>query len=305
MQLFIFFVVLARFIALTTQLFHLIRGVTKDKDILLADVIQHLHIRAIQRTDSQRAVKGELHITGARRFGARQRDLLGKIRRRNDHLRKADAVVRDKDHFQLIADIGIVVDHLRDIVDKVNNVLRHVVSRGGFTGKDIDARHPLRRRIGLDPVIAGDDMQHIHQLTFVLMNTFDLHIEQRFRVNHHIKLLGDNRRQPLFVLQLGMAHRLVHRREIDMLLKLAQLAEIGTPGAADMLIQHFRERRVSQRQPAARRHAVGDVKEAHREDGGEIGEQRLHHQVRVQLRHAIHFMAHHDRQPRHTHAAAA
>jgi glucan phosphorylase len=45
---------------------------------------------------------------------------------------------------------------------------------------------------------------------------------------------------------------------------LSQLSELklGAPGAADILIQHVRERLVGQRQPAARRNAVGDVAES-------------------------------------------
>ena len=186
----------------------------------------------------------------------------------------------------------------------MDDVLRHVIGRRGLTGEDIHARHPLGVRIGLDAVVAGDHMQHVHQLAFVLMNTLDLHIKQRFRVHHHVKLLGDKRRQTLFILQLRTAYRLVHQRVITMLFQLAELAEIGSPGTANVLIQYLRKRRVGQRQPAARRHAVGDVAKTRREDFRKISKQRLHHQIGVQLRHAVYFVADHHRQPRHTHAAA-
>ena len=148
----------------------------------------------------------------------------------------------------------------------MNDVLRHVIGRSRFTGEDIHTRHPLGVRIGLNAVVAGDHMQHVHQLTFVFVNTLDLYVKQRFRIHYHVKLLGNERGQTFFVLQLRSAYRLVHQREIAVLFKLAQLAEIGTPGAANILIQYLGERRVSQRQPATRRHAVGNVAEAGRED---------------------------------------
>ena len=183
-------------------------------------------------------------------------------------------------------------------------MLGHVVSRGRLTGENVHSRHPLRLRIGFDPVIAGNDVQHIHQLAFVLMDAFDLHIKQRLRIHHHIKLLRNIAGQPLFVFQFSLTHRLIDRRIVDMLLQLVKLAQIGPPGAADMLIQHFRQRRVGQRQPAARRDAVGDVGKAHREDFSEFGKQRLHHQPRMQLRHAVDLVADHHRQPGHPHATA-
>ena len=46
-------------------------------------------------------------------------------------------------------------------------------------------------------------------------------IKQRLRIDHHVQLLGDIVRQPLLILKLGAAHRLVHRRIINMLLQIA------------------------------------------------------------------------------------
>ena len=71
---------------------------------------------------------------------------------------------------------------------------------------------------------------------------------------------------------------------------------------ADIFIQHFRQRRIRQRQPAARSDAVRDVGKAHREDFGKFGKQRLDHQPGVQLRHAVDLVAYHHRQPRHAYA---
>ena len=162
-------------------------------------------------------------------------------------------------------------------------MLRHVVRGRRLTGKDFHARHPLRRRVSLNAVVVGNNVQDIHQLTLVLVDTFDLHVEQRFRVRHHVQMHRQPDRQTLLVQQLGFPYRFIHRREINVLLQLAQLAQIGAPGAANVLIQNVGERLVRQRQPAARGDAVGHVAETRREDLREVRKQGLHHQVRVQL----------------------
>ena len=136
-------------------------------------------------------------------------------------MRQAHAVVGDKHHFQVIAYVGIVVDHPGHVVDQMNNVFCHVVRRGGFTGKNIHTRHPVSGGIGFNAVIASDDVQDIHQLALVFMNTLDLHIKQRLRIHHHTHLLGNINRQTLFVIELGLTHRLIYQRVVDMLLQLA------------------------------------------------------------------------------------
>ncbi len=239
MQLFILFVIVTRVIAPFTQGFDLRRGITENEDVLFTDVIQHFNVGPIQRTDGQRAIQRKLHITGAGRLRPCGRDLLREIGRRNNDLRQAHAVVRDEDHLQFVLYLRIVIDHIRNIVDQMNDVLGNVISRRRFTGKDIDAWHPIRLRIGLDTVVSGDHMQHVEQLTFVLVNTLDLHIKQRVRVEHHVQILRHPVGQPTLVLILGDRHFFNKRRIVDLRLQLAQLAEIGAPVAANLLIQHL------------------------------------------------------------------
>lgn len=100
-------------------------------------MLLHLHVRPVEGADSQRAVKGKLHITGAGSFRACEGDLFRQVCCRNDQLRQADAVVGDKDHLQLVANLRIVINHRRHIVDQVNNVLGHIVGRGRLTGENI------------------------------------------------------------------------------------------------------------------------------------------------------------------------
>ncbi|MND78607.1 hypothetical protein D3C80_703220 [compost metagenome] len=125
-------------------------------------------------------------------------------------------------------------------------------------------------------------MQYVKQLPFVFVDTLNLYVEQRVRVDHHIQRFGDVGRQSLLVLPFGALHRLQEAGVIDIGLDLAQLAEIGTPGLTDAVVQHVRQRSVSQPQPAAWGDTVGFIAEAIRENTGEIGKQRLHHQFGVQ-----------------------
>ena len=185
----------------------------------------------------------------------------------------------------------------------MNNVLRHVVCRRRLTGKDFHPWHPVGRWVGFDAIVVRDDVQHVHELSLVLMDTLDLHIKQRFRVGHHVQVQRKIHRQPLLVQKLGFTHGFVHRREIQVLFKLAQLTQIGTPGAANMFVQDVGERLVSQRQPATRGNTVRHVAKTRREDLREISKQRLHHQVRVQSGNPVHLVTDHHRQPGHTHAA--
>ena len=47
---------------------------------------------------------------------------------------------------------------------------------------------------------------------------------QRFRVHHHVQVLGDVDRQTLFVFQLRLADFLVHQRIVNVLAQFAELA---------------------------------------------------------------------------------
>ena len=99
-----------------------------------------------------------------------------------------------------------------------------VVSGRGFAGENHHPRYPFGLRVRLDAVIAGDHVQYVHQLAFVFVNTLNLHIKQRFRVDHHAQLAGDVVGQPLLIRQLGFADRLVNQRIILILTQFTQLA---------------------------------------------------------------------------------
>src|SRR5208337_4471006 len=59
-----------------TAFLHLLRRQAEDEDIILADLFEDLHVGTIERADGHGPVKLQLHVAGAGRLGAGERDLL-------------------------------------------------------------------------------------------------------------------------------------------------------------------------------------------------------------------------------------
>src|SRR3569832_2516550 len=140
-----------------TRLRHLLRGEAEDVDVVLAHLLTNLDIRAIEGADGERADKREFHIAGARGLGTGGGDLLGEIAGRDDHLRERYAVIGQKNHLELIADGGVVVDDIRDVVDELDDALGHRVTGRRLAGEDHRARHARRTAALTDAVVQGDD----------------------------------------------------------------------------------------------------------------------------------------------------
>ncbi len=67
--------------------------------IFPADMLLHLYVRAIQRTNGERAVQGKFHITGAE-ASVPASEIRSDSKSAAGMITSADAVVRDKHHFQ-------------------------------------------------------------------------------------------------------------------------------------------------------------------------------------------------------------
>ena len=76
MKFLILFKDVPRVIAITSQSFNLIRRIAKDKDVIFPNVFAHFDIRTVERTDSQRTIHTEFHITGPGGFRPGQGNLL-------------------------------------------------------------------------------------------------------------------------------------------------------------------------------------------------------------------------------------
>ena len=69
--------------------------------------------------------------------------MLAEIRGGTDDLRLADIVILNEDDRQEITDFRVLVHHGRNLVDEVDDGLRHPVARSSLATNDGDARHHL------------------------------------------------------------------------------------------------------------------------------------------------------------------
>src|SRR5437773_3928366 len=70
---------------------------SENENVLRADLIAYLDVRAVERADGERAIQRQLHVAGAGGFLAGGRDLLAQLRSGNDGLRERDAVIGQED----------------------------------------------------------------------------------------------------------------------------------------------------------------------------------------------------------------
>ena len=77
----------------------------------------------------------------------------------------------------------VVIDHIRHVVDGVNDVFRQVVTRCRFTGKNKHARRVILIRIGFQRLVRGDNVQQVQMLTFIFVETFNLNVENRIGID--------------------------------------------------------------------------------------------------------------------------
>ena len=157
---------------------HLFRRIAENENIVGTDTLHNLDIRAVKRPDRQCTIRSQLHVTGTGGFRSRHGNLLGQVRRRDNHFSQTDTVIRNEHHLQPIADILVVIDFHGNIVDQLDDVFRHLVSRSRLACKNDRTWHPVHFRVGLDLVIPRNDMQYIEQLPLVFMNPLDLDIKQ-------------------------------------------------------------------------------------------------------------------------------
>ena len=124
----------------------------------------------------------EFHVSSAGRFRASQRDLLTQISSGHDLLGERDTIILQKDQLQAILDNGIIVDHTRHIRDQLDDLLGHVVAGRRLATDHDHARIKLAIGILAYAIVQGDYVQHIQQLTLVLVYALYLYVEHRARV---------------------------------------------------------------------------------------------------------------------------
>lgn len=185
------------------------------------------------------------------------------VRSRADDFCLADIVVLEENNLEQVTNVGIVVHHGSHRVDEVDNLLGHPVSRGSLATKDGHAGHLLPALLGrhlLQRQVAVNDAENVELLALVLVNTLDLNVKERRRVDRN-----SGRRLDVFgeadlvgILDFGplLAEPLVASK----LLQLVQLRQILEEAVAAALgSNELRQARVGLVEPSARSDTVGHV----------------------------------------------
>src|SRR5688572_32732246 len=81
----------------------------------------------------------------------------------------------------------------------MDDLFGHRIARRGLTGKDDRARLDAGGTCCTDAVIARDHLKKVEQLALVLVDAFDVQVEERCGIDIYAKPLADFCRQKLLV----------------------------------------------------------------------------------------------------------
>ena len=298
-QLLVLVVVFPGIVAGLAQGGDLLNGVAEDEDVVGADLLKNLDVRAVEGADGEGTVEGELHVARARGLLASGGDLFGEIGSGNDAGGERHAVVRQEGDLQAVLDAGIRVDAGAHGVDRLDDGLGEVIARGGLGGEDEDTRDDVEVRVLDQAAVEGEDMQQVEVLALVLVQALDLDVEEGVGRNQDPALALDLRGEEHLVLPLDRHELRLEGRLIGPFLELAELVEVAHPAVANLARDEGGEAEIAGAEPAARRDAVGHVDETAGEQRVEFREEVGAEQARVQLGHAVDSVGAHDGQVGH------
>src|SRR5262249_9797679 len=102
-----------------------------------------------------------------------------------------NVVVGQKNYFQAITYIRIIIQDLSHRVDQLNDQLRHEVARSSFAAENKGSGHQVDIAVVFDTVVQRDDVQQVQMLPLIFMQAFHLNVEDRFRIHYNIGLVFD------------------------------------------------------------------------------------------------------------------
>ena len=143
-------------------------------------------------------------------------------------------------------------------------------------------------------------MQDVEELSLVLMQSFDLYVENRAGIHFHAVVLEDVLGQTDFVLVLDVHELLLGLRVVHIDLKFLHVGQVGDPLVTDLIGHPLGEIRVRVKEESSLRDAVRLVVELLGEHLIEVPEFLGHQDRCVELCHAVDGEARHDREVRHT-----
>src|SRR5207244_2117032 len=129
------------------------------------------------------SVHHELYVTRAAGFKAVRLDLFRDVTGGNQPLREADVVLGQEQDLETATDRRVSVNDAGHVADQLDDKLSQPVGRRRLASKEAGARRHLQRGMVAQPVIEHDDVQEVEQLALVLMNAFDLAVEERVWVD--------------------------------------------------------------------------------------------------------------------------
>ena len=280
-------VLVSRVVAGSAQAVDLGRRHAEEDDVVVAHCVVNFHVRAVQRAEGDGAVDHKLHVGGAGSLCTRKGDLFADLRRRGEQLCPGYAVVFNEDDAQLLVDARVVVDGIGKADDELENFFCEIVARGCLCAEEERVRGIIRVRVFEQPLVYGENMQRIHVLALVLVQTLDLYVENAVWVNdlalRALNVLG----KALLVVQLDLGKLLLHGGIVLIFHQLLKLSSIVDEAVARQLGDKGSKLRVRLVQPAAMCNAVCDVLKFIRPLGVEVVEHAVLQNFAVQRGNAV------------------
>ncbi|MMZ63857.1 hypothetical protein D1872_261400 [compost metagenome] len=126
---------------------------TKNEHVLFPDLLRHLHVGAIHRTDRERAVHHEFHVSRTRGLLACGRNLFADIGSRYDLFGQRDGIIFKKQHFQTVLNRTILINRIGHRIDQLDDFFGKIIARRCLRSKDERARYEIIRSIVLQTIV--------------------------------------------------------------------------------------------------------------------------------------------------------
>ncbi len=244
-----------------THLVHFGRSHTENEDVVRADSLVYLDVRAVVGSQSKRAVQHKLHISRTRSLRSGKGYLLGYLRRRHQYLGKRYAVILKEDDLQFLAENGVVLYLLADAPDHLDDLLCDIVTGSCLRRENIRFRNKRSVRVLFQIVVIRNDVHRVELLTLVFVQTLHLNVENAVYIQLYAGGFLNVLRKALLVAALYLSELFEDALVVREYLELYKLGSILFKPVADTLGKQVGKLRVGLEQPSSVRDTVGDILE--------------------------------------------
>mmetsp|Transcript_26895 Transcript_26895/g.40991 ORF Transcript_26895/g.40991 Transcript_26895/m.40991 type:complete len:327 (-) Transcript_26895:1261-2241(-) len=191
--------------------------------------------------------------------------MLRQLRSGDDHLGSRHVVVGEEDHLQEVSDAVVIVDFLRNGSDELDESLGVVVAGSSLSADHDDAGHELLLSLTLrsseDLQVSVDNVENVHQLTLVLVNTLNLDVVKSINGNIKAGVLLHPGLELNLVLSLNVDEPVDEVLVAGVGHQLGEVIKASHPlvDAAHGVAEQVRQLGVAAVDPSARSHSVGLV----------------------------------------------